>query len=291
MSIWVTGVGGVGGWIAHQLASAGEDISLVVRPGTAARWRETGLRLVTEEGPRPILHLAVDEHLEQLPRPTLVVVSVKMPDLAMALQRLAPHLPEDTPVLLLQNGLGAGELAQAMLPKCRIIHTPVFLMGWISAPGEVTAYLPRRIILPDDAALQVPFRKAGFQVEVVDNLATALWRKAVFLIAFAGLDVELGHGAAAVVADPRYRELLGELSLFASVEGHPLPEGTVDEVLTFTKGLPKDAHSSLYRDLQMGREGEWEDLIGWCQRRARSRFLDLPVLMGLAKPMPAMPKP
>ncbi len=289
MSIWVTGVGGVGGWIAHQLASTGEDISLVVRPGTEARWRETGLRLITEEGPRPVLHLAVDEHLEQLPPPTLVVVSVKMPDLAMALQRLAPHLPEGTPVLLLQNGLGAGELAQAMLPNCRIIHTPVFLMGWISAPGEVTAYLPRRILLPPDEALQAPFRGAGFEVEVVEDLPGALWRKAAFLIAFAGLDVELGQGAAAVAADPRFKELVSELSLFASVEGHPLPEGTVDEILAFTHGLPKDAHSSLYRDLQMGREGEWEDLIGWCQRRARSRFLDLPVLMGLAKPVPARP--
>ncbi len=286
MSIWVTGVGGVGGWIAHQLATAGEAISLVVRPGTEARWRETGLRLVTEDGPRPILHLAVDERLDQLPRPTLVVVSVKMPDLAMALQRLAPHLPEGTPVLLLQNGLGAGELAQAMLPKCRIIHTPVFLMGWISAPGEVTAYLPRRILLPADPALQAPFRKAGFEVEEVADLAIALWRKAAFLIAFAGLDVELRGGAAAVVADPRFKELVEELSLFASVEGHPLPEGTVEEILTFTRNLPPDAHSSLYRDLQLGREGEWEDLVGWCQRRARSRFLDLPILMGLAKPEP-----
>ena len=287
MSIWVTGVGGVGGWIAHQLASAGEDVSLVVRPGTEARWRETGLRLVTEEGPRPVLHLAVDEHLERLPRPTLVVVSVKMPDLAMALQRLAPFLPEGTPVLVLQNGLGAGELAQAMLPACRTIHAPVFLMGWTSAPGEVTAYLPRKVVLPaDPPELSRPFLHAGFEVETVADLATALWRKAVFLVAFAGLDVTLGGGAGAVAADPRYRELVQELCLFAAVEGHPLPEGTVDEVVAFTEGLPKDAHSSLWRDLQHGREGEWEDLVGWCQRRARSRFLDLPVLMGLAKPVP-----
>ena len=286
LSIWVTGVGGVGGWIAHQLASAGEEVSLVVRPGTEARWRETGLRLVTEEGPKPVLHLAVDERLDQLPRPHLVIVAVKMPDLAMALQRMASHLPEGTPVLVLQNGLGAGELAQAMLPACPIIHAPVFLMGWTSAPGEVTAYLPRKIVLPAALpAVHAPFQKASFEVEMVEDLPRALWRKAAFLVAFAGLDVLLGGGAGAVHADPRYRELVQELCLFAAVEGHPLPEGTVEEVLAFTGGVRKDAHSSLWRDLQLGREGEWEDLVGWCQRRARSRFLDLPVLMSLSKPM------
>jgi 2-dehydropantoate 2-reductase len=285
VSIWVSGVGGVGGWIAHQMASAGEDVSLVVRPGAAARWQGTGLTLITEDGRRPALHLAVREQLGELSAPTLVVVTVKTPELTAALQRLAPHLPEGVPVLLLQNGLGAAEAAQAALPGRAVIHAPVFVVGWTSAPGEVTAYLPRRIVLPREGVFEALFRGAGFNVETVDDLPGALWRKAVFLIAFAALDVETGGGAGVVAALPRHRALVEELCCLAAAEGHPLPGGTVEEVVSFTRSMRPDAHSSLWRDVQGGRGGEWEDLVGWCQRRARGRSLDLPVLLSLTSPV------
>lgn len=287
MIIWVIGIGGVGGWLAHQLASAGESVHLLVRAGSEARWRESGLRLVTEEGAKPSLAFSVASDPTQLPTPELVLIAVKTPDLAGVLQKIAPHVPQGCPLLLFQNGLGAGELAQAMVPQCRSFHAPVFLQGWTSGPGEVTALRPRKLMLPDDGPLDDLFRRAGFEVEGVSDLALALWRKAAFLVPFAAIDLEVEGGACAILGDPRYEELIRELCLFSAVEGHPLPEGTVAEILAFTGTLPADAHSSLYRDVQQGREGEWEDLIGWCQRRARSRFLDLPVLQSLKKPVAA----
>jgi 2-dehydropantoate 2-reductase len=287
MVIWVIGVGGVGGWIAHQLASAGESIHLLVRAGSEAKWRESGLRLITEEGPKAALNLNVASDPTELPTPELVIVAVKTPDLAGVLQKVEPHLPKGTPLLLFQNGLGAGELAQAMVPQCRSFHAPVFLQGWTSGRGEVTALRPRRLVLPDDEPLDELFRRAGFEVEGVADLALALWRKAAFLVPFAAIDLDVEGGASAILEDPRYAELIKELCLFSAVEGHPLPESTLDEILAFTATLTPDAHSSLYRDIHQGREGEWEDLIGWCQRRARSRFLDLPVLQSLKKPVPA----
>lgn len=284
MVIWVVGVGGVGGWIAHQLASAGESVHLLVRPGTESRWREKGLKLITEAGATPSLTLPVAWDPKDLPTPNLVVVTVKTPDLAAVFQKLSPHLPQGCPMLLLQNGLGAGELAQAMVPQCQAVHAPVFLQGWVSGPGEITALLPRKLVLPKALPWTEHFTRAGFEVEWSEDLALSLWRKAAFLISFAAMDLEVQGGAADILADPRYEELIKEMALFAAVEGHPLPETVLDDILAITRALPGDAHSSLYRDLQQGREGEWEDLIGWCQRRARSRFLDLPVLQSLKKP-------
>ncbi len=284
MVIWVVGVGGVGGWIAHQLASAGESVHLLVRSGSESRWRTTGLKLVTEDGPKAPLMLSVSSDPKDLPAPGLVIITVKTPDLAAVLQGLGPSLPKGCPVLLFQNGLGAGELAQAMVPQCVAYHAPVFVQGWTSAPGEVTALRPRKMVLPDQPDILAVFRRAGFEVDPSLDLALALWRKAAFLIAFAAIDLEVEGGAGAILKSPRYEELIKELCLFAAVEGHPIPESAVAEILTFTRNLPSDAHSSLHRDFQQGREGEWEDLIGWCQRRARSRFLDLPVLQSLKKP-------
>jgi 2-dehydropantoate 2-reductase len=282
--IWVAGIGGVGGWIAYQLASASEPVALVVRPGQAGRMAASGLRLVTEAGPRPALRLPVAEDLGELPPPSLVVVAVKLPDLSAALSRLEPHLPGGCPVLLFQNGLGAGDLARRLLPGRRILHTPVFVNARISGPGEVTVLPPGRVVLPRDPGVVAPFARAGFDIEEVDDLPLALWKKAAFLISFSALNVALGAPAAAVVADPRFEPLIREISALAAAEGHPLPEGAAGEIVAFTRRLRPDATSSLYRDRAAGREGEWDDLVGWCQRRALALGLDLPVLRSLRPP-------
>jgi 2-dehydropantoate 2-reductase len=284
--IWVAGIGGVGGWLAYGLARAGEPVSLVVRPGQAGPMAASGLRLVTEAGPQPALRLPVAEDLGELPPPSLVVVAVKLPDLEAALSRLEPHLPGGCPVLLFQNGLAAGEIARRALPGRRILHAPVFVNARISGAGEVTVLPPGRVVLPRDPAVVAPFARAGFRVEEVDDLALALWKKAAFLVSFSALNVVLGAPAGAVVADPRFEPLIREIAALAAAEGHPLPVGAVEEIAAFTRRFSHGATSSLYRDRAAGREGEWDDLVGWCQRRALTLGLTLPVLASLSPPPP-----
>lgn len=287
MVIWVVGAGGVGGWIAHQLAACGEPVHLVVREGKESEWIRTGIRLVTEDGPLPVQEIPVASDPRALPAPDLVVISVKTPSLPEVLQRIGTRIPVTATLLMVQNGLGAGELAKAMVPGAAVLHAPVFVQAWTTAPGEVTALRPRRIVLPENSHLVSLFHRAGVEVETTPDVRQALWRKAAFLVPFAALDLELKGGAEAILGDPRYEELVRELCLFAAVEGHPLGTTAVADILAFTRTLPPDAHSSLRRDVQAGREGEWEDLIGWCQRRSRSRFLELSVLHSLRNPLAA----
>lgn len=55
----IVGAGAVGGFVAARLADAGYNVTLLVRPGRAARLRDEGLRIASQDRERQQVARAV----------------------------------------------------------------------------------------------------------------------------------------------------------------------------------------------------------------------------------------
>ena len=120
--VLVMGAGSVGCFIGGLTQLAGVPVHLVGRPRVLGALRQQGLRLTDQDG--------LDRHLpptelrlhEQPPpglRPDLVLLCVKAGDTVEAAATLGLTLPEGTPVLSLQNGIGQADAARAAAPQLR----------------------------------------------------------------------------------------------------------------------------------------------------------------------------
>lgn len=150
----VVGGGAIGGLLAALLARAGRSVELIVREGQAPAYR-TGIRVATPSG---AFRQAVMIASAPAAGTALVVIAVKLPDLDAACRLAADptarrlggarddqaNLP---PVLLIQNGLDALDLAARRLPPSRLYAASVELGATTLAPGEVTYSIPGRLVI------------------------------------------------------------------------------------------------------------------------------------------------
>lgn len=128
MQVVVIGAGAVGSFLAWTLASAGHDVALLRRPGRAgtdgvdgvegggSAESERSVRLVRPDGTTDAVTITVGPPSAP---PDLIVLAVKMPDLASALDSAAAW-PEST-VLAAENGVGADAQVVSARPNGGIL--------------------------------------------------------------------------------------------------------------------------------------------------------------------------
>jgi 2-dehydropantoate 2-reductase len=209
MRILVFGAGAIGSLLGYRLSSAGRDVTLIGRRGYVRAVQERGL-LVEErnssgrdnrEGPpvatlasmdsaepRGVVHPGVAERIEDIPAQerlwNLVVLTVKAYDTTVAAQDLAPHLPAEVPVLIVQNGVGGEELAREVLGQTEIISGVLTM--------SVSGLSPRHFRLetlrgglslaPTRRGQQVQrwaelFGRAGMRMATFDDYRALKWSK------------------------------------------------------------------------------------------------------------------
>lgn len=112
----ILGAGAIGCLVAHALAGAGCEVTLLLRPGAAA-------------GPRT---LAVDREDQHSQRPvdaettlaggriSRLVITTKAYDALQAAGAIASRLTGDSEIVLLVNGMGVAEQLAAVVPASRI---------------------------------------------------------------------------------------------------------------------------------------------------------------------------
>ena len=194
MRIAVIGAGGVGGWLAARLWSAGADVHVVARGAHLAAIQAQGLTLTSPMGDVRASVAATDDAASIGPCDA-VLLCVKAYDTAAA-AALLPGLCHDTTVVAsLQNGIGnAAELARALGPQ-RVVGGLVLISSTVSEPGVVLhSGGPARVVLgdlPGSAAggaerLVTAMSVPGVDARRSDRIEVELWDKFAFLCAVAG---------------------------------------------------------------------------------------------------------
>lgn len=254
--ISVVGAGGVGGLLAALLVTAGEDVTVVLRPGSAARVAAEGLRIRSRAygdlHVRPPVATVV-------PQGSIVLITVKEYGLDDVLPGIAAAGPSE--VLCLLNGVTHADRVHSALPGPRVACGSALVLSTRDDAGVITVTTDGiAVTVPSLAASwQAPraLAGAGVSVTVHDAEREVLWTKFRRLAPFALLTSWVdGDVPTARRRDPALvAQLLGEVAAVATADGLPTDRATLDGLLPGPGGL-----SSLATDLRRGTEGELHQL-------------------------------
>ena len=289
MKIAVIGAGGVGGWLAARLSSAGADVHVLAR---GAHRDAIGVRGLTLISPAGDVHAVVSATTDAsaIGPCDIVLLCVKAYDTDRAAALLPALRHEHTIVASLQNGIDNAErLARAIGPR-HVVGGLALIASTIVEPGVIRhSGGPGQIVFGDladgrpgqaervVAALAVP----GVDARLSDRIEGALWDKFAFLCALAGTTATIRLSLGAVRDTPAswalFRHLVDEVYAVARAGGVTVDESASARQVAFAETLEPHIHASLYHDLVAGRRIELDALHGTVVRLGAQHGVPTPM--------------
>lgn len=207
MRVGVIGAGAVGGTLAALLDRAGHEVTVTARGEHLAAIRSQGLRLDGAWGS----HVARVDALEVLTDPVhLTIVATKAADAAAAV-RTSSHAIAATPVVVVQNGLGALTAARAELPGTPLVGGLALFAASFVSPGSVAVTAAGSLCLGSDSPAALGFAAeilgGVLPVSVTADFRGAQWSKLVVNQVNA-LPAITGLSAQQTIAHPGLRRVL-----------------------------------------------------------------------------------
>jgi len=278
----ILGAGGVGGLMGACLARVGETVTLVVRRETLDA-HPPKLQLDSTLG-----SWSVDVQWASSVPPTDVLwLTVKATQLEAALRSIT-DVGSIGAIVPLLNGIDHLELLRSKYGRDRVIpatiagETERVSMGHIVHPSPFArlnvSSSGRELLQTTIEQLQ----SLGFTCNFVDDEATLMWSKLVFLAPLALTTAAFDRTVSDIVAEPEtWRQLqacVREACAAGQAEGAKVE---ADAVLDTIKGLPPGMRSSMQKDVAQGRTPELDAIGGPIVRAAKRHGLKASVTEGL----------
>jgi 2-dehydropantoate 2-reductase len=290
MRIAVMGAGGVGGYFGARLAADGNDVTFVARGAHASAMREQGLQVLSPAGDLHLHPVKLHEDWRTTGLVDIVLVAVKMYDLADAAATIKPLLTIDTAVVPFQNGVEAQAILERALGKRYVCGGAAYIASSIEAPG-VIRHIGKgaRMVFgePRDSqswrleTLEAACRGAGIDCLLSPEIDVEVWKKFVFLAPFAGITcfgrTTIGAAREDPMLWPRFMAMVEEAVAVARARGVALPEDTAEERIALARKLPTEMKSSMLHDLEAGRRLELDWLTGAVLRLGAEAGVATPV--------------
>jgi 2-dehydropantoate 2-reductase len=284
----VLGPGAVGGSLAVRLSNAGVPVVCVAHPEAAGL---IGLAGLVVESPEGTLSARV-EVVEELSRPVgILLVTVKAPALADAIQRVDPDALADGVVIPLLNGFEHMERLRERFGDRvlagSISHFQAYRAGRVQiveatgAPVVTIASetLPRGDV---EAAAEL-LRRARIDVRVAQSEKRVLWHKLARIAPLAAASAASGKSVGELRADPEWRPRLesavAEACEVAAADGVGLRASTQ---WTIIDDMAAETTPSAARDVAAGRRSELDAIAGSVLRAAERLGVPCPALTELA---------
>lgn len=302
--ILIVGAGAIGTLLAARLAEAGTAVVVAARDAAGARLLEGGLRAVAPDGAVveakvPVVHgVAAPEA-----PPRMLVLATKCADAEPALRQWLPHLPDEAPVVTLQNGV-LGDRLKALAGD-RLVECTVSFPATLDGPGQATQTGPGHLHLgpwPKASPRDDPqsFRNVGQALAPATpvlgngNMQGVKWSKLAINSCITSLGVLTGVELGNLLADRRARRAFLAIVEEAYAAGHA--EGVKFEAVSgfrpalFGNPVPgrdlllrllgrkyRRHRSSSLQSLDRGRRTEVDFLNGHIVATARRHGLAAPV--------------
>lgn len=257
----ILGPGGVGGFLAALLAHAGEDVTVVARPETAAVIERRGISVTSvrfgEFTARP-------RGAAELGAPvTFLLIATKATTLTHALERIKAEPQLVVPLL---NGLDHMEILRDRFGGDHVAAGSIRIEVDRPEPGRVVHTSPflRVDLAADDPALhpavddlQSILERAQIPAEIGPSEAQILWSKLVRLAPLALTTSVAGRPIGFIHSDPHWRGMLEaairEAAAVANADGAHIDAAPL---LTELDAAHPTLSSSMQRDLAAGRPPE-----------------------------------
>jgi 2-dehydropantoate 2-reductase len=308
MKICIFGAGAIGGYMGAKLASAGADVSLIVRGPHLDAIQSKGLTLI-EDGADPVtIPVRASANPADLGKQDYVIVTLKAHSVPAVVGAMQPLIGDHTTIVSGVNGVPwwyfhkiGGPLEGTRLQSVdpgnlqwdgfgpdRVLGCVVYPAAEVSSPGTIRHIEGNRFSLgePDGSkseratALSQALQAAGLKAPVRPRLRDEIWVKLWGNLSFNPISA-LTHATLDVLCtDPGTRDvarqMMREAQAIAEALGVTFP---IDVERRIDGGAAVGAHrTSMLQDLDAGRPMEIDALIGSVQELGRITGLPTPTI-------------
>lgn len=277
MKYLVVGTGGVGGSITGFLALAGKDVTCIARGEHLDAIRGKGLRLISGLKGRHTLPVKAFTAETYNDKADVIIVSIKgysINESIITLIQKAAH--ENTIVIPVLNVFGTGTRLQTQLPGITVLDGCIYIVGFVSAPGEITQMgsifrivygVPTGTKVPSGIieAVQKDLTESGIKAEVSDDIQRDTFIKWSFISAMACTgayyDVPMGEVQKAGPIRETFTGLSRESEAVGKELGITFPGNLVEYNLKVVDKLDPQSTASMQKDMARGHESEIQGLL------------------------------
>ena len=290
LKIAVMGAGAVGGYFGARLAAGGTDVTFIARGAHLRAIRENGLQVRSPLGDVTIDPAKATDDPGEVGPVDIVLLMVKLYDVAAAVERIRPMLEPETGVVALQNGVDAPDILGNAIGREHVLAGSVYIPAMIEEPGVIAhgGDFAKAVFgelyggRSDRAeALLRAFGDAGVDAEITDDVESTLWTKFVLLSAVSATNAITRGPTHPVLQDPDMRRMftdaLRETEAVARARGVTLAPDIVARQLAMAEAFPADVKASLLQDLEAGKRLEVEYLSGTVSRLGAEHGVATPV--------------
>jgi 2-dehydropantoate 2-reductase len=271
--IGILGLGGVGGYFGGLLAKAyfesdTIEIIFIARGETQKVIAQNGLKIIADTKELIVFPSLVSNNPDEIRKLDYLICATKTYDIETSFESIKNCITPNTIILPLYNGVDATERIQILFPKNTVLQGCVYIVSMIESPGIIKKIgLYEKLFFGSKNApvsklneLQSIFENANIESYLVENIEETVWEKFIFISALASATSYLNQNIGGILNHPEnkavYSSLLNEITAVAFAKGLALPNDIVAQTIIKLEKTPKDATSSMHRDLLAGRNTE-----------------------------------
>ena len=290
MRIAVMGAGGIGSYLAALLARAGQEVTVVCRGSHLQAIRAEGLRVRKDSATFQAPGIVATDDPAEVGVVDVVIVGVKLYDLAQAATRMAPMVGPRTMVVPIQNGVTSHKTIDAALGAGHATGGTVFISASLAGPGVVTARgrIDRLVFgeisgvaTPRVLAFQQACLAAGIEAVVSTAILRDLWEKFVVIAGTSAVCCLARQSVGYVCADPALSALMlqgmQEAMRVAAALGIAVADDADRKGLAFNRSVAYDTRVSMLEDIESGKPTELPWLTGHLVSEATRLGVDVPL--------------
>lgn len=288
MKIMITGIGGVGGYIASVLCANYEDVTLIARRKRKASLETKGLVVHSDFFGDHTAHPAVTDKPASAGIQDVIFVCVKNYSLESALTAVLPCIDDHTIVVPVLNGFTYHNTAAGLMTCGKIVDSAIYITSSYKEDYSIRqeGRFARIYIGSDDAEatrkIYDVLNHPGLTCCIAQNITVEIWRKFILNCAYNVLTAYYQTSIGGALSQPHgkeeFRSLLQEAYDVGKAAGVPLPDNVVaDQYDRILGSDDMDATSSLKRDIAAGHQSELDTFSGALIRLAHRYGVPVPV--------------
>ncbi len=280
MKIAVVGLGGVGGFVAANLTKTSHEVVGFARGEHLRAIQKNGLSIV-EDTQTWNVKLDARESQEAEGIFDIVLFCVKSYDLISSYEAIKAHLDTHSVLVCFSNGVSHGDVLRD-ISKSKVLDGCLYILAHQESPGVIRkkgkVFAAVFGGLEKEAKeLKSVFDEAELRAKIPEDIQTDIWKKYIFISAFATLtsyyDKSIGYVCAHYLVQAE--ETLKEIAMLAYAKGVDIFD-EVEKSLTIAKSLPYDASTSMHLDFTNKKRDELEILSGFIVKEAKKLHVEVP---------------
>lgn len=300
MKVVVMGAGGVGGYFGGLLAKAGHDVTFIARGSHLGAIQSDGLKIISDLSGNFTVYSDATDDPRTLGFVDLIIFTVKTYHNAAAIPLISPLVGPNTVVLTLQNGVDSSKQLADVLGYEHVLTGVAYVQSIIENPGVISQIASfGRIVFgemidkPFERTRKIhdEFTRAGWNVELTNFAAAAIWRKFIPQCAIGSIDALSQTTVGEIRTTPETRGILASMMRenidIARAKEIGLEEDILEKSMAALDAFPADGRTSLAKDYREGKQIEIEALPGATVRMGLEANVPTPItemIYGLLKP-------